>query len=239
MDAYRTDLAYIHDAGHGWFAEAAANVLLNLLRGRRRRGLIVELGCGSGIMTERLSQAGHSVLGIDISPAMIAIARQRAPKAAFKVGSFLDLEIPPCMAVTSIGECFNYLFDESNSRRALAGLFRRSHAALEPRGLLLFDVAGPGRVPPPGTRMHFREGEDWAVGVVTKEVGRRLNKRITSFRQVGGAYRRDFEEHRLRLYRPAEMMSTLRRAGFSVRQLAGYGELRFGPGHAAFLARKA
>ena len=90
MEAYKDDLAYIHDVGFGDFAKNAAPELLAILRQRGLTdGLVVDLGCGSGLWAEELCQAGYDVLGVDISPAMIEIARRRAPRARFEVGSFL------------------------------------------------------------------------------------------------------------------------------------------------------
>jgi hypothetical protein len=65
-----------------------------------------------------------------------------------------------------------------------------------------------------------------------------LTRHITSFRKVGELYRRDHEVHRLRLFRWSELAGPLREVGFRVRRLAGYGEMRFAPGLAGFLARK-
>ena len=76
MEPYRNDLAYIHDAGFGQIARAAAPVLLDALRRQGTvRGLVVDLGCGSGILARDVVDAGYEVLGIDISQAMIALAR--------------------------------------------------------------------------------------------------------------------------------------------------------------------
>jgi SAM-dependent methyltransferase len=236
-DGYRSDLAFIHDTGYGGFARRAAPHLLALLRRSiRRRDLVVDLGCGSGIWARALCAAGYDVLGIDQSEAMIALARVRAPRAEFLAASFLDVELPPCAAVTSLGECFSYLFDRSNSTRRLAQLFRRIHTALVPGGWLIFDVAGPGR----GSHQGHREGKDWAVLVTTEEQRRRrrLTRRITSFRRVGELYRRDHEVHHLRLYSRTELATMLRDQGFRVRTLSGFGRLRFVKGHVGFLARK-
>jgi SAM-dependent methyltransferase len=181
------------------------------------------------------------VLGIDISPGMLALARERVPDGRFIKGSLLTADLPPCVAVTAVGECINYLFDRGNTRPALARLFRRVHAALLPGGLFLFDVAGPGRVPGDGPQRIFREGDDWAVLVIAEEDRRRglLTRRITSFRKVGELYRRDHEIHEQRLLAPGEVTRLLRAVSFRVRRLRGYGPLRFGPGHTGFLARKA
>ena len=256
---YASDLAYIHDVGFGNFAEHSAKFLLRLLahRGQAKlhsplaplagRGtggegqkLIIDLGCGSGILARELVAAGYRVLGIDHSPAMIAIAREKAPGADFQTGSCLNAEIPRCVAVTAIGEIFSYLFDRGNNSRSLLKLFHRVYGALERGGLFVFDVAAPGRAGGAGEQKSYREGADWAVLVTTKEDdGRRLLTRlITSFRQVGRHYRRDEEVHELRLFERADLTGQLRSVGFRVRPLAGYGQLRFVRGHIGFLARK-
>ena len=94
-DAYRDDLAYIHDAGFGRFAQAAGPVLLEELSQRGvKDGLVIDLGCGSGILSRVMSEAGYDVLGIDISSAMIAMARRRVPHGQFRVESLSHGGIP-------------------------------------------------------------------------------------------------------------------------------------------------
>src|SRR5262245_18116996 len=121
--AYREDLAFIHNAVHGDFARAAAGLLQAAL-GRKgwERGLVIDLGCGSGILAGQLSDCGFDVLGIDISEAMIDLARQRVPKGVFRVQSLLAAELPPCVAVAAVGECLNYLFDPGHSLEAVRQL---------------------------------------------------------------------------------------------------------------------
>ena len=105
---YRKDLAYIHDIGFRSYVLQAIPVILAILKQHGiQDGLIVDLGCGSGLSAEELVRAGYRVLGVDISAAMIEIARCRVPLAEFQVKSFFKVEIPNCSAVISIGECFN------------------------------------------------------------------------------------------------------------------------------------
>jgi hypothetical protein len=57
---YRTDLALIHHEGFAFHAEGCAPGILSLLESvRARDGLVVELGCGSGLLTKHLVDAGH------------------------------------------------------------------------------------------------------------------------------------------------------------------------------------
>jgi SAM-dependent methyltransferase len=240
-DDYRNDLAYIHDAGFGHFARHAAGVLLTELQRRHlHTGLVIDLGCGSGILAAALAAAGFEVLGFDISRAMLALARNQAPTALFRRQSLWTAKLPSCIAVTAIGECLNYLFDRRSSRTSLTQLFRRVHAALCPGGLFLFDVAGPGRVPGSGHMSRCWVEKDWAALVTTEEDRRRklLTRRITSFCRVGKLYRRDCEVHRLRLFRGVELAEQLQRIGFRVRVLRRYQSLPFPRGVVGLLARK-
>jgi SAM-dependent methyltransferase len=238
---YREDLAYIHDAGYGAVARAGAAVLLEALRGRGPgSGLVIDLGCGSGILSERVAAAGYDVLGIDLSADLLALARKRVPGGRFVQGSLWAAELPPCVAVAAVGEVVNYLSDGDGAGQGPRKLFRRVHAALALRGPFLMDLAGPGRVPGAGRSRHWAEGVDWAVLVSAEEDRklRLLTRQITSFRKVGEGYRRDHEVHRQRLYPSAAAAALLRAAGFRVRVLRGYGEFRFPRGVAGFLARR-
>jgi SAM-dependent methyltransferase len=200
----------------------------------------VDLGCGSGLWAEELARARYRVLGIDISEAMIEIARRRVSDAEFRVGSLFEAEIPPCVAVTSLGKVLNYLFDPNNDGQRLVGLFRRVYSALAPGGVFVFDVADPGQVARGTATRGFSEGEDWVVVLEKEEDAERrmLIRRITSFRRVGEHYRRDDEVHRLRLYESSEIARELRRVGFRVRTMRAYGRYRLPRAHVAFVARK-
>jgi SAM-dependent methyltransferase len=236
---YGEDLAYIHDVGHAEFALRSAPGILEILaRSGIRDGLVVDLGCGSGLWARELVDAGYLVFGIDKSEAMITLSRKRVPEAEFRVGTLFDAEIPPCGAVTAVSEVLNYLFDEEPG--GLAPLFRRVFEVLVPGGVFVFDVLGPGQVPPGAKARGFRVGEDWAVLSEREEDAERgtLERRIVSFRKVGEHYRRDDEVHRVRLYDPSELAAELGELGFEVRTMRAYGDYPLGKNHAAFEARK-
>jgi SAM-dependent methyltransferase len=238
-DVYRDDLAYIHDTGFGGFARNSAPGLLNLLlKNGISDGLVVDLGCGSGIWARELADHGYDVVGVDISPAMIALARQRVPEAQFHAKSFLDFEMPACQAATALGEVFNYLFDPKNALRTLRRVCNGVFDALTPNGLLVFDVAEPARCK--GLTQRFMEGEDWAclVELHRDAAKQQLTRRIVSFRKVGDTYRRHEETHAQQLYPGTRIAEMLRKIGFRVRQVRSYGEYHLSPGVVALVARK-
>lgn len=240
MRGYREDLAFIHDAGFADFANRSAPGILALLRRNRiRSGLVADLGCGSGLWAAKLLSHGYQVIGIDLSPAMVALAQARAPGAEFRRGSLLTARLPSCDAVTAMGECINFAFDPRNSPEGLGRFFERVHRSLRPDGVFVFDLATPDRIPARPTRNWF-EGDGWALHVEASGDRRRrvLERRIVCFRKAGAGYRRSEETHRLHLYTMREIEKMLRAAGFETERLAGYGRFRLYPGMSALLARK-
>ena len=237
MVGYGADLAAIHAAGFTGLADAAGRELLARLD---RPSRVVDLGCGDGTTAALLSAAGHHVLGIDSSPAQIELARRRAPGASFRVGSFLDADLPAgCDAIVAAGEVLGYALDARNDAERLGAVLARAAAALRASGVLLFDLAGPGRVPASG-RHRWTEGDGWAVLAETRARPGAIERRIVTFRDRGdGRVRRTEERHRLVLHRPADVLARLRAAGFAARVLTpGYGGEPLPPGLTAYVARR-
>ncbi len=235
---YRQDLAYIHDAGFTDFARNAAPGLLNIFKRQRvTRGLVLDLGCGSGRWAAELNGSGYQVWGVDQSRAMIRLARAIAPHSQFRTASLLRVPLPRCDAVTSIGECLNYTFDERNSSTEIHRLFRRIYRALRPGGVFLFDVAEPSRIPKHPERK-WSEGRDWVILVHIEGAGNTLRRRIVTFRRTANSYRRAEETHSLQLYRAQDLIRILKQCGFRARRLTGYGAFRFPRGIAGVLAVK-
>ena len=228
---YREDLAWIHHTGFGEFAEAAAPGLLEIIRSGAAGStpLVVDVGCGSGILARELTRAGFRVIGFDASPAMIALARGVAPEATFEVGSFNTIDLAPCAAITAIGEVLNY-----GTREDLAPFFKRAAAALEAGGVLVFDIAERGAYP---AHTETRVGDNnWSVIAISDSDGERLTRRIFTFRMVGDHLRRSEEVHEVELYARDDVKKMLREAGFSVTIRRSYGTRRLPKGHAVYIA---
>ncbi|HEX8169974.1 MAG TPA: class I SAM-dependent methyltransferase [Thermoanaerobaculia bacterium] len=229
---YRDDLAYIHHDGFTEFIESASMDLLEILwRAGIRDGLVIDVGCGSGVLARELTRAGFETLGIDASPAMLALARNVAPRARFVEGTFGEAELPPARAIVAAGEVLNYgTLDQARA------FFARAANALVSGGLLIFDVAERGSYAAHDT--HQVDGADWSVIVARDSDGETLTRRIISFREVDGTPRRSDEVHTLSLYARADILRELRAAGFAARVRRGYGATRLPRGHAVFVCTR-
>ncbi len=138
MDTYfRPDLARVHEDAFGFHADNCASGILDLFAPvLERDGLVLEIGCGTGLLTRHLVGAGHRVVATDASEAMLAIARDTVPAAEVRRLTLPDDPLPAADAIVGVGHVLNYLGDESAVLRALAGLA----AALRPGGVLAIDL---------------------------------------------------------------------------------------------------
>ncbi len=196
MAYYRHDLAFVHHRGFGFHADQCAPGILRLLEPvREQKGLVVELGCGSGLLTRHLLDAGHRVVATDASPAMLELARATVPDAEEITRLTLpDDPIPLADAVVSVGHPLSYLPDAEAIKRAIAA----AADALRPGGVLALDICdlewGQARRgdPPAGW-----VADDWAIitefSVPTPD---RFVRQMAVFtREDDGSWRRDDERH--------------------------------------------
>src|SRR5205085_1935385 len=159
-----------HHEGFGDLARHAAAALLDALGDAGQTGgLVVDLGSGSGILARLVTDVGFDVLGIDISADMVRLASAHAPGARFLHGPLLDADIPPCLAVTAVGEVLNYAFDVRTDLNQMTSLLRRIQVSLRPGGVLLFDVAGPGRAGPTRRRESSSATDNWTIRALAEE----------------------------------------------------------------------
>src|SRR6516225_8158479 len=93
VTAYEQQSAsYDAQAGGGLFATDEP-VVAEYLAGREP-GVALDAACGTGRFAEFLARRGHRVIGVDSSPAMLAHARQRVPRAEFHVAELDRLPLP-------------------------------------------------------------------------------------------------------------------------------------------------
>jgi SAM-dependent methyltransferase len=113
---------------------------------RRTGGPLLELGCGTGRLLIPLAQAGYQVTGVDISPAMLTVARAKAEAAGVTdritlvEGDYTSTPLagPYCFAFVAMNT-FMHLLTQAEQLRAL----RHWRAHLAPGGLLLVDIFHP------------------------------------------------------------------------------------------------
>ncbi|MCD7818600.1 MAG: class I SAM-dependent methyltransferase [Lachnospiraceae bacterium] len=104
-------------------------------------GLVLELGCGTGAMTERLAETGYDMIGVDSSIDMLEMAREKQVESGSDILYLLqdmrEFELYGTVrAVVSVCDSLNYITDEQD----LLQVFRLVNNYLDPGGIFLFDL---------------------------------------------------------------------------------------------------
>ena len=111
-------------------------------RSKRPVRSVVELGCGTGSLTELLARRGYRMTAVDLSPDMLSVADRKCEglDVLFLCQDMSRLSLlEPADAVIACLDSINYVTRPAALRRT----FRRVCQALAPGGLFLFDVKTP------------------------------------------------------------------------------------------------
>jgi SAM-dependent methyltransferase len=200
-----------------WSRSVTEDVSFYVEEARRAGGPVVELAVGTGRIAIPTAAAGIRVIGIDSSPGMLEVCRERAELAG--VASFLDLRLgdlsaPPVDERVRIVTCpfrsYLHLLDDQERLRALAA----ARELLVPGGRLVFDVFAPGADDIEETHGRWLEREpgiferaDWDTAARTLTLSVRGDSGATTFT--------------LAWLSPDEWRALLEAAGFQV--IACYG----------------
>lgn len=104
------------------------------------RNLVLDLGCGTGTLTEMMANAGYDMMGIDMSYDMLQIAMDKQAQSGHDImylcQDMRELELY-CTVGTVICVCdsINYVLEEEE----VIETFRRVNNYLYPKGLFIFD----------------------------------------------------------------------------------------------------
>ncbi|WP_030384878.1 class I SAM-dependent methyltransferase [Streptomyces sp. NRRL S-241] len=106
---------------------------------------VADLGCGPGRLTAHLDGLGVRAFGVDLSPAMVAVARRTYPGLRFEVGSMAALDV----ADGVLGGVLAWYSTVHTPPSELPSLFAEFARVLAPGGHLLiaFEAGGTGVAP--------------------------------------------------------------------------------------------
>ena len=141
MDAY-TSFASVYDTFMDNIPyEEWAEYLINFLKEYGiHDGLVLDLGCGTGNMTELLAESGYDMIGIDNAEDMLEIAMQKRAESEHDILYLLqdmrEFELYGTVrAIVSICDSMNYITEEEE----LVDVFKLVNNYLDPKGIFIFD----------------------------------------------------------------------------------------------------
>lgn len=141
MDAY-TSFAQVYDTFMDNVPyEEWGEYLIGILRDYKiEEGVVVDLGCGTGSMTEILAEAGYELIGIDNSEEMLEIATEKKEQSGqdilYVLQDMCELELyGSAKAFVSVCDSINYITSEED----LVHMFQNLQKYLDEDGIFVFD----------------------------------------------------------------------------------------------------
>jgi len=185
-------------------------------------GLVLDLGCGTGTMTEILAEAGYDMIGIDLSEEMLEAAMEKKEQSGHDIlylcQDMREFELYGTVrAIVSICDSMNYILEEEELLGILASAARNY---LDYGGLFIFDL---------NTEYKYRELLGEQTIAENREEGSFIWENyydeesmineysLTLFiREEEGLYRKYEEEHYQRAYTLDTIQSLVERSGLKL-----------------------
>lgn len=141
MEAY-TSFASVYDTfmDNVPYGEWGGYIYTLLCRYGVKSGIILDLGCGTGTITEILAGYGYDMIGVDNSEDMLELAMEKRMASGHDILYLLqdmrEFELYGTVrAVVSVCDSVNYITEPEE----LAGVFRLVNNYLDPGGIFIFD----------------------------------------------------------------------------------------------------
>lgn len=215
-----------------------------LQREKVRPRSAADLACGTGSVACLLAQRGIRTLGVDISEEMLTQAQAKCadlpamPMFVCQSLQALTLPVGVDLAVSAL-DGLDYILDPKDCELAI----RRIYKALNPGGILIFDVNTPEKLRAMDGQVFLDEDDD--VYCVWRgefdEESNICSYGMDLFQREGDIWHRSFEEHREYAYSIPQLTAFLKNAGFTHIRVYADGVLeapRQGEQRVYFSARK-
>ena len=204
----------------GDYANEADEVAILLRRhGRREIHKVLDLGCGGGHIDCGLKRH-FAIVGVDLSEAMLALARELNPEVAYLRG---DLRAPPMdelFDAVYLGDSVNYMLSERDLRQA----FQAAHDRLAPGGVF-FTIAEETRERFTSPRAHISHHDVGHIHVTFVQDFHDPDINDTTYELTllflihkGDELTVEVDRHRGGLFPLATWQSTAAEVGFEVRE---------------------
>ena len=171
---------------------------------------VLDLGCGTGGITALLADRGYDMIGLDLSPEMLNVARERnyGKNTLLLCQDMTEFELyGTVQAIYSSFDCLNYI----TKNKDLKKVFVLAHNYLESGGLFIFDINTEYRYKNvyDGNSFVYDFDDVYAVWKSAYDEEKRICEfEIDVFSESeDGLYFRDFENQTQKLHTHDEIMS--------------------------------
>ena len=184
-------------------------------------GILLDLGCGTGSVTELLAKAGFDMIGIDNSEEMLEIAMEKREESGLDILYLLqdmrEFELYGTVkGVVSICDSMNYILEDED----LMDVFRLVHNYLDNEGIFIFDMNTMYKyeeILADNTFAEDREESSFIWGNYYDEEDEINQYDLALFvKEEDGRYRKYEETHLQRAYRQEDVEEMIRESGLEL-----------------------
>lgn len=221
MEAY-SDFALVYDTlMDNTPYERWCELIVGILRRYGiEKDLVLDLGCGTGTLTELLAKEGYDMIGVDYSEEMLSRAMEKREESGLSILYLLqdmrEFELYGTVkAIVSVCDSLNYLLEEED----VIETFRLVNNYLDPKGLFIFDFNTVHKyrdVIGDTTIAENREDCSFIWENYYNEEERINEYDVTFFVKEGDLFRKFEETHYQRGYTVEEMQAYLEKAGLEL-----------------------
>lgn len=182
--------------------------------------LILDLGCGTGNVSERLAQQGYNMIGIDFSEDMLSEAKKKAEEKNLDILYLLqdmrEFELYGTVnCIISLYDSLNYILEEQE----LLQVFRLVNNYLHPQGIFIFDMNTEYKFQKLGQNS-FGETKENAAYIWENfyDEEQKINEYYMNFfiKQKNGSYQRKEEFHYEKAYDIDTITKLLNQSGLKL-----------------------
>lgn len=181
--------------------------------------MVLDLGCGTGNMTQALSDMGFEMIGVDLSEEMLSVARGKDTegKILYLNQDMTEFELYGTVdSIICLCDSINYILEYEE----LVEVFKLVNNYLEPKGIFIFDINTPYKFREIlGDNSFSQTTEDaaytWENFYSEEE---KINEFYTNFfiKDENGKYDRFEEYHYERAYETKEVLRAMEEAGLEL-----------------------
>jgi len=125
-----------YDAAMGDRTEMASYIRRLIRRHKPRARTLLELACGTGAILKILAKS-YDVVGLDLSPSMLSIARKKLPQVKFFQRNMVSFDLGRKFdVIICVFDSINHVLEFADWQK----IFRNAAQHLEEDGLFLFDI---------------------------------------------------------------------------------------------------
>lgn len=203
------EFALIYDSlmGESFYTDYRKNLLAMI----KPSGKVLDIGCGTGNLTELFFESGSEVTGLDESEAMLSIASRKLPRVNFLLGKIEDLKLSSFDQIYACVDVLNYYLTKEELVVFLSGV--KKHLG----GQFFFDLRNPNSMRRDlADRVIYYEDKLGDLVWINELEDSLLYQELVIYWKESKLYKKSQEFHTQRIWEAEEIEQLIEEIGFNL-----------------------